>query len=110
MKRVAERRESSVASDARISRNGTGSRRGGGTPPRSPLRQSTEEHRRHSQPSCGRATGSSDLAVLLCSQRNERQAGAELSMTSSTVSGRSMGTAGPGRSIRSARVDAVETV
>jgi hypothetical protein len=48
--------------------------------------------------SCGRATGSSDLAVLLCSQRNERQAGAELSMTSSTVSGRSMGTAGPGRS------------
>ena len=32
------------------------------------------------------------------------------SMTSSTVGGRSMGTAGPGRSIRAARVDAVETV
>jgi hypothetical protein len=29
-------------------------------------------------PSCGRATGSSDLAVLVCSQRNERQADAEL--------------------------------
>jgi len=43
-------------------------------------------------------------------RRDERQAGAELSMTSSTMSGRSMGTAGPGRSIRAARVDAVETV
>src|SRR6202008_4062074 len=32
------------------------------------------------------------------------------SMTSSTVGGRSMGTAGPGRSIRAARVDAVEAV
>src|SRR5215207_6876642 len=32
----------------------------------------------HFQPSCGRATGSSDLAVLLCSQPNERQADAEL--------------------------------
>jgi hypothetical protein len=31
-------------------------------------------------------------------------------MTSSMVGGRSMGTAGPGRSIRAARVDAVETV
>jgi hypothetical protein len=31
-------------------------------------------------------------------------------MTSSTVGGRSMGTAGPGRNIRAARVDAVETV
>jgi len=31
-------------------------------------------------------------------------------MTSSAVGGRSMGTAGPGRSIRAVRVDAVETV
>jgi hypothetical protein len=41
----------------------------------------------------------------------DRPSGARISsMTSSTVGGRSMGTAGPGRSIRAARVDAVETV
>jgi hypothetical protein len=33
-----------------------------------------------------------------------------MSMTTSTVSGRSMRTDGPGRSIRAARVDGVETV
>jgi hypothetical protein len=61
-------------------------------------------------PIYARSTASSDLAVLLRSRRNERQAGAELVVTSSTVGGRSMGTAGPGRRIRTARVDAVETV
>ncbi len=43
-----------------------------------PMRQSTGEHCRQSQPSCGRTTDSSDLAVLLRWRRNERQAGAEL--------------------------------
>lgn len=46
--------------------------------PHRPMRQSTGEHRRQSQPSCGRTTESSDLAVLLRSQRNERRAGAAL--------------------------------
>jgi hypothetical protein len=74
------------------------------------MRQSTGEHRRQSQPSCGRTTDASDLAVLLRSQRNERQAGAEL-VDELLDAGRSFdGTAGPGRSIRAARVDAVETV
>jgi hypothetical protein len=45
-----------------------------------------------------------------CVDGSAPQAGAELSMTSSTVGGRSIGTVGPGRSIRAARVDAVETV
>ena len=61
-------------------------------------------------PSCGRTTDASDLAVLLRSQRNERQAARSSSTTSSTVGGRSMGTAGPGRAIRAASIDAVETV
>jgi hypothetical protein len=48
------------------------------TPACRPLRQSTGEHCRQSQPSCGRTTDSSVLAVLLRSPRNERQADAEL--------------------------------
>jgi hypothetical protein len=74
------------------------------------MRQSNGEHGRQSRPSCGRTTDASDLVVVLRSQRNERQAARSLSMTSSTLDGRSMGTAGPGRSIHAARVDAVETV
>lgn len=76
------------------------------------MRQSTGEHRRQSQPSCGRTTESSDLAVLVRSQRNERQAGAE-HVDDLLDGGRSFdgqGRAGPGRSIRAARIDAVETV
>jgi len=73
------------------------------------LRQSTGEHRRHYRPSCGRATGSSDLAVLQGSQRNERHADAEL--IEDLLDGeRSFGGHGRfGRSIRAGRVDAVET-
>jgi hypothetical protein len=40
----------------------------------------------------------------------DRPSGARISSMTSSMGGRSMGTAGPGRSIRAARVDAVETV
>jgi hypothetical protein len=53
-----------------------------------------------------RATSPSSCARDTTSVRRARSS----SMTSSTVGGRSMGTAGPGRNIRAARVDAVETV
>jgi hypothetical protein len=71
------------------------------------MRQSTGEHRRLPQPSCGRTTDATDLAVLLRSQRKERQAGAEL-VDDLLDGGRSFD--GHGRAGRSFRVDAVETV